>query len=399
VTTVDPPGPITVRPIRGRLSDQQVRWLLDPPDRSRIQQLQGHSHLEGWDVRRWLIRVFGHGGWDQHIVEAALVAEWETDEDRPVYRNGSRTDETKRVHYFHAIYRATLRLTVRDLDGRTVATYEDVATGDAKGPARGDAHDQALKGAATQALKRCAVNLGDLFGLSLYNGGGLRPVVSRTADTDVRWGKADAPREPDEPVQGSTDPTVEPATPETDGDRAGDATAAAPPPAQQLAAAEPRADQGPPPAGQPVQFPPARGASRQERAEAKILVEAAEKLAARGAVEGWRKVWAQAKAAGLLDVVPADASREESLITVREHLHRYGLIANEVAAANPAPTGEPCPAHAGALPEFSPELHRWVCTADPDCETEWDQQGHVIPDSAEDAPAGASLEQWAGVGP
>ena len=60
-----------------------------------------------------------------------------------------------------------------------------MATGSANNlPSRGDAHDFAIKNADSYALKRAAKDLGDQFGLSLYNKGSLEPVVR----TSVAYG-------------------------------------------------------------------------------------------------------------------------------------------------------------------------------------------------------------------
>jgi hypothetical protein len=64
-----------------------------------------------------------------------------------------------------------MRLTIFDRDHNLVAWYDDSSTGDASNQTRADAHDLALKSAITLAKKRCAVHLGDQFGLSLYNKG------------------------------------------------------------------------------------------------------------------------------------------------------------------------------------------------------------------------------------
>ena len=79
------------------------------------------------------------------------------------------------------IYRARRRLTIRDGHGIEVACYDGTAIGEATMPdyKLGDAHDMAIKTAETQALKRAAVNLGDQFGLSLYHGGSLEPLVRK----------------------------------------------------------------------------------------------------------------------------------------------------------------------------------------------------------------------------
>jgi len=68
-------------------------------------------------------------------------------------------------------YRAQVTVTVGG------ATYTEWAAGDAINPVRGDAHDMAIKTAESQAFKRCAVNLGDQFGLSLYNNGSFAATV------------------------------------------------------------------------------------------------------------------------------------------------------------------------------------------------------------------------------
>ena len=62
----------------------------------------------------------------------------------------------------------------------TGATYTEAAVGSATLPQRGEAHDMAVKTAESDALKRAAINLGDQFGLSLYNNGAVAPVVVKT---------------------------------------------------------------------------------------------------------------------------------------------------------------------------------------------------------------------------
>ena len=70
------------------------------------------------------------------------------------------------------MYRCIGRLTVGD------TTYEDASVGDSTNQVSpGDAHDLAVKSAVSGALKRCAVNLGTQFGLSLYAGGATHDVI------------------------------------------------------------------------------------------------------------------------------------------------------------------------------------------------------------------------------
>ena len=72
------------------------------------------------------------------------------------------------------------------------ARYTEWAVGDCKNyPSRGDAHDMAIKTAESQAFKRAAMNLGDQFGLSLYDGGSLKQSIKATLDVPVNT--ADAP--------------------------------------------------------------------------------------------------------------------------------------------------------------------------------------------------------------
>jgi recombination DNA repair RAD52 pathway protein len=152
------------------LDAEQVDALLAPLDGRRVRQVRGNAHLEAWDVRRHLLRVFGWGGWDFTVLSCDCISErskWDPN------------DELKGRH--SVVYRVVGRLTVKDRDGVVLAHFDDGATGDAQNqPALGDAHDMAIKTAMSQALKRCAVNLGDRYGLSLYNSGGTQAVVGRT---------------------------------------------------------------------------------------------------------------------------------------------------------------------------------------------------------------------------
>jgi hypothetical protein len=150
-----------------RLTEQQVDVLLQPISGNRVRNLRGMSHLEAWDVRRQLIRIFGFEGFTVETLSLDLVAERET-------KQGERSRWT-------IVYRAQVRLTVKTADGRVITSFEDAAAGDAiNQPSLGDAHDLAMKTALSQALKRCAVNLGDQFGLSLYNDGSKDAVVLRS---------------------------------------------------------------------------------------------------------------------------------------------------------------------------------------------------------------------------
>lgn len=160
----------------GYLTNEQVAQLLRPINSKRVStDGKGFSHVEAYDIRAHLNRVFGFARWSADLLDfqEVFVAE----------NNGKWT----------VCYTATVRLTVCAPDGTTLATYTEVATGEAKNqPHRGDAHDLAVKTAESQALKRCAVNLGDNFGLSLYARGSTAALVKATLVTPTEPARPEA---------------------------------------------------------------------------------------------------------------------------------------------------------------------------------------------------------------
>ena len=156
--------------VRGQFDRDQVETLLRGINPSRVlSDGKGHAHVSQQDVTAHLIRTFGFGNFDTRILSLDLVFEH------------NRTDNNgKPSPRWDVCYRATVELTVRNRRGETVATYENVSTGTAENQKRGDAHDLSSKSAVSLALKRCAINLGDQFGLSLYNKGQIPPLVRRT---------------------------------------------------------------------------------------------------------------------------------------------------------------------------------------------------------------------------
>lgn len=169
-------------------NDRQLQYLGTGLDPTRVSQraMPGSSrkmsYLEAWDVRRTLIRVFGYGGWSADVLDAECVV------DQPKQlRNGNDG--------WHVAYKVRLRLTIHHMLG-SVCSYTEVAVGAAHLPDLGEAHDMAVKTAESDALKRAAVNLGDQFGLSLYNQGKTDPVVKWTLEGSVPVPEGDV----DEPV-------------------------------------------------------------------------------------------------------------------------------------------------------------------------------------------------------
>lgn len=164
---------------RFQLTPEQYERLTMPLDGNRVgKNPKGFSHLEAWDVRRWLIRVFGFGSFDIETIALDLVKEIEHPARRRKDKKGNEYGDP--YVPWTVVYRAQVRLTVYDQFGGK-AVLEDGACGDSTNqPSLGDCHDNASKTALSQALKRCAVNLGDCFGLSLYNGGGIGATVNRS---------------------------------------------------------------------------------------------------------------------------------------------------------------------------------------------------------------------------
>ena len=153
------------------LRKNQTDQLLKGINPSRVgKDGKGFAHLEAWDVRAHLIRIFGFAQWSAELIEM-----------EPIFETSIEKDGKTR---WTVAYRATMRLTIFT-GGMEDAVYTEAAVGDSQNnPSRADAHDMAIKTAESQAFKRCAINLGDQFGLSLYNNGGTGSVVRAVLDAE-----------------------------------------------------------------------------------------------------------------------------------------------------------------------------------------------------------------------
>jgi hypothetical protein len=157
------------------LSRVQTDVLLKPIRADRVKKTQGNSYLEAWDVIAYLTKVFGFEGWDKEIISLDPIFE----------TPGKSRDGSKDV--WTVAYRCDMRLTIRDPQGERAKIIDDVGTGEAiNQPSRGDAHDLAAKSAVSSALKRCAKDLGDQFGLGLYDNGSLAPCLGRVVIYEPR---------------------------------------------------------------------------------------------------------------------------------------------------------------------------------------------------------------------
>ena len=144
-----------------RLTAAQVDQLLKPINHARVMKDgKGHSHVSQQDVTAHLIRCFGFGNFDTEVLAIECLFEHNRADDKGA--------PSKR---WDVGYRCLMRLTIKASDGTVIARYEDGATATAQNQTLGDAHDLAYKSSISLAKKRCAINLGDQFGLSLYNKG------------------------------------------------------------------------------------------------------------------------------------------------------------------------------------------------------------------------------------
>ncbi|MHC6175426.1 Rad52/Rad22 family DNA repair protein [Glutamicibacter sp. X7] len=172
----------------GYITAEQYKQLLAPVNSLRVVHGK-RPNMEAYEIRAHLNRVFGFGRWSAEVIAMELVKEW-------YGKNGQNKDAV------FVIYRAAVRLTVNAPDGTVLATYTEWAAGDALGfpvAKTGGAHDFAIKTAESQALKRAATNLGDQFGLSLYNGGTLDALVRGTKNPVLAEGDESEPESVEPP--------------------------------------------------------------------------------------------------------------------------------------------------------------------------------------------------------
>jgi hypothetical protein len=157
----------------GYLTQAQVDKLLAPILPSRVStDGKGFSHVEAYEIRATLNRLFGFARWSEEVVEQRMVFEDRSEKKR---KDGST------FPVWTVLYTSRVKLTVCAPDGTVLAVYTEGATGEGENqPSRGDAHDLALKTSQSQALKRCAANLGDVAGLSLYKKGSRAALVRMT---------------------------------------------------------------------------------------------------------------------------------------------------------------------------------------------------------------------------
>jgi hypothetical protein len=147
---------------------KQIKQLLQPINPKRVlRDGKGNAHVAQQDITAHLNRVFGFGNWSKHVDNIELVFE----------REYAKDGKTK----YEVCYKALVTLIIRDDRGEEVCRYTDGSMGSSQGmPNRADAHDLAYKSAISLSTKRAAKDMGDQFGLSLYNKGQMTGIVGGT---------------------------------------------------------------------------------------------------------------------------------------------------------------------------------------------------------------------------
>lgn len=152
------------------LDSKQVDYLLKRPSPSRVIKRSENgktlSYLEGHDVKAQLIRCFGFGRFSSEVIAQDLVCE-----------EPCKIGKDKDKDGWKVAYRSIVRLTVCAPNGTVLATYAEGHVGQSIHPDKAEAHANALTNSETYALKRCAIFLGDGFGLGLYNNGNAEEYV------------------------------------------------------------------------------------------------------------------------------------------------------------------------------------------------------------------------------
>lgn len=148
------------------LTHAQIEQLLKPINPHRVAQRRGGggkalSYVEAYDIKAHMNRIFGFAEWSWDVLAADIAYSIPPAEGERNWKVG---------------YRVIGRLSVH----ATNASYTEAAVGMANLPDPGEAHDMAIKTAESDAFKRAAINLGDQFGLSLYNNGSTGAVVIKT---------------------------------------------------------------------------------------------------------------------------------------------------------------------------------------------------------------------------
>lgn len=165
---------------RGQLTQTQILRLVTAIEPAHVESKRGMTYMAQHEVRAELTRIFGFGNWDTQVESMDLLYERGLVKGDAQYpKNGNAAE------YWVTCYKASVRLTIRDLHGREVCSFlEFHAEENAPLPNRGEAHAMAITSVESYALRRAAIGLGDRLGLGLYAKGSTAPLVLRTLQLD-----------------------------------------------------------------------------------------------------------------------------------------------------------------------------------------------------------------------
>lgn len=185
------------------LSRAQLRQLMADLSEQRVaKRKQGAStlsYIEAWDARRAMIRIFGFGGFSTRIVNVRTIHQ-----EQNVPALDYKTKQHKKDDQGNLLYnwRVAVETTVEVYIHQLGAIYADAGVASQVGPDIGEVADFATKTATSDTFKRCVINLGTQFGLSLYDNGSLSDVVKSVIATgqralDVDWAAYEAREDED----------------------------------------------------------------------------------------------------------------------------------------------------------------------------------------------------------
>lgn len=165
---------------RGQLTQAQILRLVTAIEPAHVESKRGMTYMAQHEVRAELTRIFGFGNWDTQVESMDLLYEKHIVKGEEQYPAKGTAPS-----YWVTCYKAAVRLTIRDYQGREVCSFlEYHAEENAPLPNRGEAHAMAITSVESYALRRAAIGLGDRLGLGLYAKGSTAPLVMRTLQLD-----------------------------------------------------------------------------------------------------------------------------------------------------------------------------------------------------------------------
>lgn len=156
---------------RGALTFEQVEELVKAINPAFVQSANNKAYLAQHQARAEMNRIFGYGNWDSKTDSMTLAYEERIEQGHPSFPRNGKGDV-----YWISGYEGAVTVVIRDLWGMPLAEYREFHFEEnAPQPNRGEARALALTSVESYALRRSLINLGDRFGLGLYNKGSQAP--------------------------------------------------------------------------------------------------------------------------------------------------------------------------------------------------------------------------------